>query len=78
MAKITEYFLVIRQIQQLVFEIATHWTNFVEISRSEQCKSNVNVVDLVKSFETSIWLRNLASILPRTSPLRFAKRDLES
>ena len=39
---------------------------------------HVNLIDLVKSFPTTIWLRNLASIPPRTRPLKFAKRELES
>ena len=37
----------------------------------------VNLRDLVKSFPTSIWLRKLASILPRRSPLKFAQRQLD-
>ena len=40
-----------------------------EILRSERCKSNVNLVDLVKSFPTS--LQKSASIQPRTSPSKF-------
>ena len=31
-------------------------------------KHVVNIVDLVKSFQTNIYLQNLASIQPRTSP----------
>ena len=34
---------------------------------------SVNVVDLVKSFETSIYLQKLASTQPRTSLSKFAK-----
>ena len=33
-------------------------------------QGKVNLIDLVNSFRTSIWLRNLASISPRTSPLK--------
>ena len=35
-------------------------------------QKHVNLVDLVKSFPTSIYLQNLASIQPRTSPVKFA------
>ena len=35
-------------------------------------QKHVNLVDLVKSFPTNIYLQNLASIQPRTSPLKFA------
>ena len=37
----------------------------------EQCKG-VNFVDLVESFQKHIYLQNLASIQPRTSPVKFA------
>ena len=37
----------------------------------ELCKG-VHCVDLDKSFQTHIYLQNLASIQPRTSPLKFA------
>ena len=33
---------------------------------------HVNLVDLVKSFPTNIYLQNLASIQKRTSPIEFA------
>ena len=33
---------------------------------------HVNLVDLVKSFATNIFLRNLASIQKRTIPIKFA------
>ena len=33
---------------------------------------HVNLVDLVKSFPTNIFLQNLASIQKRTSPIKFA------
>ena len=35
-------------------------------------QKHVNLVDLVKSFPTNIFLQNLASIQKRTSPLKFA------
>ena len=38
----------------------------------EQCKG-VHCVDLGESFPTSIYLQNLASIQPRTSPVKFAR-----
>ena len=34
-------------------------------------QKHVNIVDLVKSFPTNIFLQNLASIQQRTSPLKF-------
>ena len=38
----------------------------------EQCKG-VHCVDLGESFQTYIYLQNLASIQPRTSPVKFAR-----
>ena len=38
----------------------------------ELCKG-VHCVDLGESFQTHIYLQNLASIQPRTSPLKFAR-----
>ena len=35
-------------------------------------QKRVNLVDLVKSFPTNIYLQNLASIQKRTSPVKFA------
>ena len=35
-------------------------------------QKHVNLVDLVKSFPTNIFLQNLASIQERTSPIKFA------
>ena len=35
-------------------------------------QKHVNLVDLVKSFPTNIFLQNLASIQKRTSPTKFA------
>ena len=35
-------------------------------------QKHVNLVDLVKSFSTNIYLKNLASIQKRTSPIKFA------
>ena len=34
-------------------------------------QKHVNLVDLVKSFPTNIFLQNLASTQKRTSPLKF-------
>ena len=39
---------------------------------TELCKG-VHCVDLGESFQTHIYLQNLASIQPRTSPLKFAE-----
>ena len=44
-------------------------TILAEFLRSE--RRNVNLVDLVKSFPTAIYLQNLASIQPRTSLSKF-------
>ena len=41
------------------------------IEIAELCKG-VHCVDLVKSFQTHIYLQKLASVQPRTSPLKFA------
>ena len=35
-------------------------------------QKHVNLVDLVKSFPTNIFLKNLASVQKRTSPVKFA------
>ena len=35
-------------------------------------QKHVNLVDLVKSFPTNIYLQNLASLQKRTSPVKFA------
>ena len=35
-------------------------------------QKHANLVDLVKSFPTNIFLKNLASIQKRTSPVKFA------
>ena len=35
-------------------------------------QKHVNLVDLVKSFPTNIFLQNLASMQKRTSPVKFA------
>ena len=35
-------------------------------------QKHVNLVDLVKSFPTNIFLKNLATIQKRTSPIKFA------
>ena len=41
-------------------------------------QKHVNLVDLVKSFPTNIYLQNLASIQKRTSPVKFARLDEKS
>ena len=41
-------------------------------------QKHVNLVDLVKSFPTNIFLQNLASIQKRTSPIKFAHVAEES
>ena len=35
-------------------------------------QKHVNLVDLVKSFPTNIYLQNLALVQKRTSPIKFA------
>ena len=37
----------------------------------------VNLIDLVESFPMSVWLRSLASIAKRASPLKFPKGELQ-
>ena len=39
--------------------------------------THVNLVDLVKSFPTNIFLQNLTSIQKRTSPIKFAHLGIE-
>ena len=46
-------------------------TKFSLIFECGAVQKFVNLVDLVKSFPTSFFLQNLASIQPRTSPLKF-------
>ena len=41
-------------------------------------QKHVNLVDLVKSFPTNIFLQNLASIQKRTSPVKFPHLAEES
>ena len=41
-------------------------------------QKHVNLADLVKSFPTTIFLQNLASIQKRTSPVKFAHLAGES
>ena len=43
-----------------------------KIEIGERCKG-VHCVDLDKSFPTSIYLQNLVSIQPRSSPKKFGK-----
>ena len=52
---------------------------FSNLDSKKRCKG-VHCVDLDESFPTSIYLQNLASIQPRTSPKKFGKtgkRDFE-
>ena len=35
-------------------------------------QKHVNLVDLVKSFQTNVFLQNLASIQKKTSPMKFS------
>ena len=46
-----------------------------KIEIAELCKG-VHYVDPGESFQTHIYLQNLASIQPRTSPLKFAVRHI--
>ena len=43
-------------------------------SKVGKVQRSVNLINLVKSFPTSTWFRNFASIQPRMSPIKFAKR----
>ena len=45
-------------------------------SDSKLCKG-VHSVDLGESFQTHIYLQNLASMQPRTSPVKFALQALQ-
>ena len=38
---------------------------------------NINLIDLVKSFPTSIWLRKSASIQPRTIPVSLPAQNIK-
>ena len=53
--------------------LANFWQILTKIEIAELCKG-VHCVDLGESFQTHIYLQNLASIQPRTSPLKFAAR----
>ena len=57
-----------------VFDTFLRWFFTCRIPKVQR---DVNLIDLVKSFPTSIWLRHLASIAKRTSPLKFAKSELD-
>ena len=54
-------------LQNLANVLAKFWQ---KIEIAELCKG-VHCVDLDESFQTHIYLQNLASIQPRTSPLKF-------
>jgi len=60
-----------QQVLQHFVKISKKFSNFNEnFEIRERCKG-VHCVDLGESFTTSICLQNLASIEPRTSPLKF-------
>ena len=48
---------------------------YEKIETRKRCKG-VHCVDLGESFPTHIYLQNLASIQPRTSPFKFARSPL--
>ena len=50
-------------------------TKFSRISECGALQNRVNLVDLVKSFQTSIYLQNSASTQPRASLSKFAKNE---
>ena len=51
------------------------WLKFLDLSGAEVSKThNVNLVDLVKRFPTSIYLQKSASMQLRSSHSKFAKR----
>ena len=52
-----------------------HFSKFQKNVILELCKG-VHCVDLGESFQTHIYLQNLASIQPRTSPLKFVGSPL--
>ena len=47
------------------------WRTFAELFEVRQVQRNVNLLDLVKNFPTSIYLQKSASIQPRTSFSKF-------
>ena len=66
------------EINKLNFEtkianMRTGLMNFNSVFEFLAVQACVNLVDLVKSFLTSICLQKSASIQPRTRPLKFAK-----
>ena len=58
------------QILQILAKILANFQQKIEIA--ELCKG-MHCVDLGESFQTHIYLQNLASIQPRTSPVKFAR-----
>ena len=48
-------------------------TNFFEKNVNLELCKGMHCVDLGESFQTHIYLQNLASIQPRTSPVKFAR-----
>ena len=67
--KISKCFENVRIFLTNSFEILAFFKKKVTL---EQCKG-VHCVDLGESFQTHIYLQNLASIQPRTSPPKFAR-----
>ena len=71
-AKIGQAFCKIQQMSTKKYKsanISNMFSNFNEnFEIRERCKG-VHCVDLGESFPTSIYLQNLASIQPRTSPI---------
>ena len=51
-------------------------TKLTKVEIAEVCKE-VHCVDLGESFQTHIYLQTLASIQPRTSPVKFARSPNE-
>ena len=68
--KITKCFNIVANFAEF-WQISSNLNaNFLENVILELCKG-VHCVDLGESFQTHIYLQNLASIQPRTSPLKF-------
>ena len=59
-------------------EIVKMWNFLTKFGWHFECcavQKRVNLVDLVKSFQTNIYLQNSASIQPRTSLSKFANKS---
>ena len=70
-AKITMKFEKIERFSIFNFENAKKLTNICWNIEVWAVQKHVNLVDLVKSFPTSIYLQNLASVQQRTSLSKF-------